>query len=319
MRDLIKEIDVRKVIVMLNLEITDVSGDNLMIKCPFHDDKISSFGVSYKGERKGLYNCFACGEKGNIITLITKLLDCTRAEAIDKTIGNQKEDEIKYILKRLTDIEVVTPQEKRKGAKYTELELYPLYQEIMPYQLLDRLKIETVIRYRLSLVSNMQEVFNLSESNEYSNRIAIPVFIDGELKNIQFWDYMHKSNRKYLNLPYSNAIDLVFGYDLMTSDDVIVVEGPFDAMKLNEYGYNSVAILGSSFSFKKAYLLLQKPVRSLILCFDGDSAGYRAMKDSIKKLRDIFSISAIYLGEKDPADLTKKEFDDLFETRIEIK
>lgn len=39
-------------------------------KCPFHDDKTASFFVN---DTKDVYNCFACGAKGNRNTFLTKV------------------------------------------------------------------------------------------------------------------------------------------------------------------------------------------------------------------------------------------------------
>lgn len=43
-------------------------GDSENICCPFHDEKNPSFAINYKKE--GTYNCFGCGAKGNIYTLM---------------------------------------------------------------------------------------------------------------------------------------------------------------------------------------------------------------------------------------------------------
>src|SRR3989304_7954958 len=37
--------------------------------CPFHDDKTPSLSVD---REKGLYNCFGCGESGDVVTLVEK-------------------------------------------------------------------------------------------------------------------------------------------------------------------------------------------------------------------------------------------------------
>jgi len=60
-----------------NLKITDIA-DEFNIKplgkklriCPFHDDKDPSLSLS---NEKGVFNCFGCGVKGNIITFYAML------------------------------------------------------------------------------------------------------------------------------------------------------------------------------------------------------------------------------------------------------
>ncbi|SET46294.1 Uncharcterized protein, DUF927 family [Natronincola peptidivorans] len=55
-----------------------ISGENLVGLCPFHDDTKPSFGANIK---TGVYNCLACGEKGNAITFIAKLHGVDNKEA----------------------------------------------------------------------------------------------------------------------------------------------------------------------------------------------------------------------------------------------
>lgn len=50
--------------------------------CPFHDDKDTpSFYANLKTSE---FHCFGCGEKGNIITFISKIEDITTKEAKEK-------------------------------------------------------------------------------------------------------------------------------------------------------------------------------------------------------------------------------------------
>lgn len=55
-----------------------ISGDNLVGLCPFHDDKKPSFGANLK---TGVYNCLACGKKGNAITFLSKTQNISNKEA----------------------------------------------------------------------------------------------------------------------------------------------------------------------------------------------------------------------------------------------
>lgn len=46
--------------------------------CPFHYEEHPSFGINLE---TGLYSCFSCGEKGNIVTFVAKMEGITTAEA----------------------------------------------------------------------------------------------------------------------------------------------------------------------------------------------------------------------------------------------
>ena len=106
-----------------------------------------------------------------------------------------------------------------------------------------------------------------------------------------------------------------FLFGKMESDEVILVEGVFDVMKLWENGYkNCVCPSGVVFSEEQASLLIENGIKSLTLLPDGDEAG----KEFIKKMEsfvNIFDINianpqTFYIREgKDPFDLTKEDID----------
>ena len=56
--------------------------------CPFHQENNPSFGINLK---TGLYNCFSCGEKGNIVQFVSKMKHIPIPEAI-KYLGSQGYD-----------------------------------------------------------------------------------------------------------------------------------------------------------------------------------------------------------------------------------
>ncbi len=51
--------------------------------CPFHNDKEASMSIN---DEKGLFNCFGCGEKGNIYTLKNKLKE------LGYSVGNKNKE-----------------------------------------------------------------------------------------------------------------------------------------------------------------------------------------------------------------------------------
>src|SRR5262249_61386106 len=49
--------------------------------CPFHQEKSASFHVL---DAKGIFNCFGCGEKGDVFTLAMKLEGLNFPEAVER-------------------------------------------------------------------------------------------------------------------------------------------------------------------------------------------------------------------------------------------
>jgi len=65
---------IRKQFIQL-LEERDIkyfrSGENIVLSCPFHEEKTPSCSVNLK---KGGFNCFGCGASGTSRVLIKKIL-----------------------------------------------------------------------------------------------------------------------------------------------------------------------------------------------------------------------------------------------------
>ena len=66
---------------------------------------------------------------------------------------------------------------------------------------------------------------------------------------------------------------------------MVLVEGPLDAIWVQEATLPCVAILGSSLSEKQVALLVERHVRKGVLCFDNDDAGRRATEEARDLLR----------------------------------
>ena len=58
--------------------ITKQGDDNLMIRCPFHDDSTPSCSVSLT---KPCYRCFGCGKSGTRRALLAKLTGDSEADS----------------------------------------------------------------------------------------------------------------------------------------------------------------------------------------------------------------------------------------------
>ena len=101
--------------------------------------------------------------------------------------------------------------------------------------------------------------------------------------------------------------------------ELIIVEGPVDCMRAAQYGKrNVVAVLGHTISDMQRRLLMKHAFR-IVLAFDGDEAGQRGTKEAIKMLWGAFDLYFMRLPNgKDIGDLTKEEFDRLYQDKERI-
>lgn len=65
-----ENLDVLVVLDHYGFDVKRNGQDQVKICCPFHDDKNPSCGLNTK---KRVFNCFSCGEKGNILDFFAKM------------------------------------------------------------------------------------------------------------------------------------------------------------------------------------------------------------------------------------------------------
>ncbi len=83
-------------------------------------------------------------------------------------------------------------------------------------------------------------------------------------------------------------VDHLFGSWRLPSPwtKIVLVEGPLDAVWVQEAGEYGVAILGSSLSMAQVQQLVEGQARQVTLCFDDDEAGQAATERAIPMLRE---------------------------------
>lgn len=83
-----------------------------------------------------------------------------------------------------------------------------------------------------------------TQRGDYAYRIVLPLFFQGELVNLTS-RAIGQSYFRYKTLPAEEAIfpikSLLFHYDVLLcnpSHTLVITEGPFDAMKINQFGFD---------------------------------------------------------------------------------
>ena len=79
--DIITKLDVRDIFAQCGAAVVREKGDWLEGSCPFcHDPKHFSFN------QQGGWICHKCGEKGNLITLLSRTRNCTTKDAFKQLL-----------------------------------------------------------------------------------------------------------------------------------------------------------------------------------------------------------------------------------------
>jgi DNA primase len=173
---------------------------------------------------------------------------------------------------------------------------------------------------------------NLNPRNSYDRfrgRIMFPI-CNGEGEVIAFSGRLLKEQEgapKYLNSPETllfQKANVLFGFHkskraLIEANSAIVCEGQLDLISLFEAGImNVVAPQGTAFTENQARILKRFDVNEVILCFDSDAAGIKAVERSLDALLEndfIIRVVDLPLGE-DPDSLVRREGGEQFGKRL---
>lgn len=272
-------------------EVGRISGDEVSVKCPFHDDSNPSMSVNVA---TWLYYCFTCGAKGSLADendkaeptyklINSMLLEIDRQREADK-VGLDMPSEVKGL---------------EQGSVYLDY-------------LLDRgISVPTITDFSIGYCG----------SGDYADRLIFPInqwgFTSRTIHPDGAFDMMGiKSKYKHpKGFEISN-----YTYDLGWLDQppLILVEGVFDVLRLYEFGYKAVGVFGCSLHEKQFNDIIQHSHFSeAIVALDGDKPGREATEKMCDKLCPYFEeVSFINLyQDEDPGSVDENRWHQLYNWR----
>jgi DNA primase len=150
--------------------------------------------------------------------------------------------------------------------------------------------------------------------DRFRERLIIPI-ADSRGRLVAFGGRITKKdqNPKYLNSPETDIYKknkILFGFDLAKDsirkkDSVIVVEGYFDQIACFQAGFENVVAVSGTALTEQHLRLLGRFTKNIMLCFDTDEAGKKAMIRSAELgYEQDFNVKVLRLrgGHKDPAE-----------------
>ena len=280
----------------IGIEVANVNGDEILFKCPFHDDNTPSASLNTTDL---VYNCFVCGG-GTLKFLAKKLGHSDISEDLKKipqSIITLERKLFKLMDKKYHEEDIF----ESNFIKLDNINACASY-------LLDRVKYETIKEFDLHVC--------LSNSSVYNQRIIFPIYSNNK-RGFIARDFTDIKPQKYLFPKNMQKQDYLFGK--MQGDIAIVVEGVFDVMKLWEYGYYScVSTMGVTIGDKQVEILIENGIKDIIIMPDGDEAGMKFV-ERVGEFKDIFNIEAMTsISGKDPCELNKSEVDQSYENRWDL-
>ncbi len=328
------------------------SGSSYVGLCPFHNEKTPSFHVNREGQ---YFHCFGCGAGGDVIGFIMRHNNLAYPEAVrflaerisyilpeadmsgdyaarkelkqnlyeihriaarfyyDRLNSDVGKNAVEYLDKR----EVSLGARRKFGLGYSPIARGALYNELKSKGFSDELITKSGLCYKRD---------NSGYYDKFFNRLMFPI-IDIYGNIIGFGGrILGDGQPKYLNSPETEIFNKSRNlYNLNNAKNArlrefILVEGYMDAIAIYQAGFkNVVASLGTAFNENHARVL-KAHADSVILLFDSDEAGVKAVLRAIPVMEKAgLKIKVLQVHDaKDPDEFIKKfgasEFGSLLES-----
>lgn len=264
-------------------------------RCPIHQGEGQE--AFHAHLEKNLFHCFACGAGGNVLDLVAALEQCSLREAalrLQRRYAASSWSPRPGLGKR----QLVT--EKREWNPVLPFSLRGLAAE-HPYISARGLSAETAARFEIGYYSG---------PGIMTGRLVIPIH-DEQGRLVAYCGRSVANELPRYKFPAGfRKSAVLFNYyraAAVSGRRVVVVEGFFDCMRVNQAGVTSVvALMGAALSPTQAELLAVR-FTDIVLMLDGDPAGQAGMHDAAAKLSRRCSIHHVVLPSGTQPDQMSKE------------
>lgn len=268
------------------------SGDNLVMCCPFHDDRKPSFSVSI--HHPHLYLCFSCGARGNIFSLYHHLTGLPYHEESSEHAGwgwgrTFRKTEQKKEFRPLAEFSDIS-------GEIVSLDSDP---EAMSYFYRRGISIDIPISLGVKVVRR-----GLCGRMPLRNRLLIPLGNN----SYEFRDYTGRQSPKVLYPKGSNLSFLYRQGDLDRSSPLVLVEGLMDVMAVFPVTSNVTTVFGTH--VRDAQVNSLSDFSQVIVFPDNDAAGWKMLNELSSTLLYNGVDTRIALPPRegsDPGDLSTEE------------
>ena len=277
----------REIVDDFALKRVSISGDEILCSCPYsanhlHGDVHPSFRLNAS---KGLYICFGCGERGNLVKLAQDVLGMSRVEALSR-YGDSLSDG--YV------DDALAPHSVAEKAIDVHADDAGWVYGPHPYWASRGFTDETVMKWRLAY-------------DPAENRAVVPIFSGGRMVGWSKRAVVDGVQPKWTHSPGLRKSELLFGMDNFTGDCAVLVEAPLSVIMLDQYGVsNAVASFGCSLSESQSRLLRSR-YNSVLVFYDPDPAGFAGTSAAIDMLSDYLDVYVVPPTRDDPAAMTMEE------------
>ncbi len=317
------------------------AGRNFKGLCPFHNEKTPSFNVNVDRQ---IFHCFGCGEGGNAITFLMRHDNLSFPEAV-----RQLADEYGIVIPEASNVEagLVEPLFKlNRFAQdvYSKILRSPQGSVAREYLVQREIADETIDKFGLGFAPDSWDTlakaierakFSVADAeragllarsekgrvyDRLRGRITFPIQdVRGRVIGFGGRTLGKSDGAKYLNSPETPIYrkrEAFYGFPhaleaIRRGERVVLVEGYFDLIAMHCAGVvEALATCGTALATEHAQDLRRR-AKEVVLVFDGDEAGQRAMHKGLEVLLpQSLRVRAVLLPDAlDPDDFRKKRGD----------
>jgi DNA primase len=265
----INTITIKEYLNKKGISYKEANGE-LITKCVFCEKD----NHLYFNTETGQYDCKRCGEQGNIITLAKHLGD---------SINDVKTDQAGF-----------TPGQKKNPPKSTKFDIDLVERcHLSPP---DNIKSYLADR---GITDELISQFKIGYGEFYGRKwITIPIKdIDGNFCFLKLRkDPSDEGNdNKYKFYPTGSSAE-IFGRECLKDNKnmIVVCEGEFDCIMLQNFGIPAITSTAGAGNFKKEWIEELSDLEKIYVCFDKDEAGEKGASKLIKQLEESLLNTAIY-------------------------
>lgn len=256
-----------------------IKGDEILVDSIFCEDRKKHLWCNPNGGKtgckSGVYHCWKSDKSGSLVGLVMLVEKCSFEEA-NEILGTSSEGSLIDLEKKVNEIfEEKKEDFKTDFQKIASLQLPEdcyFFDELPSY---NRFR-KSACDYLSSRQISLDELL-VCTKGRYRNRIIIPYYDKNKTLIYYNGRLIGNNGLRYLGPPKELGVgkgDVVFVPKWPKKDEKIyITEGEFDALSLNQAGFNSAALGGKLMSDKQMEMIKDyKPV----LCLDSDEAGLKS-------------------------------------------
>jgi DNA primase len=244
-----------------------ITGDNfLLISClnPNHPDKKNSMFVNTV---TGYAKCFTCNYHLDKNFWLEGIIDVDIEELERQALYNKLKSRKKKEITK--NVEIILPP---KSEEFTD-SYRGLSNEILK-------KLDIYI----------------CRQGKYKDRVILPIKYENEIKAFETRALTDDIQPKYLHSKGMSSKELIYPYNLINKSYVVLVEGIFDAIAMNDYGICSITNFGVAFNFNQSKInkLIELGVETIYISLDKDKAGLVAEQEFLQNeyLKEYFEVKS---------------------------